>query len=808
MAIEINDKTITIGIRDLVMLDDNFRGYSELGAMGFNRAELGRLAHEKYQTTREGTVNFKREIFVKHQLEIDDYTVILKGRLDGISQNEKIAVVEEIKSVFMMRAEFRKIDINNFKDYSNQLKVYCYLIKAQNPELEVQGSLIFINLIDSTMRRLKIAVDLEEIESFIIAKLREVIKYLEHQAERARLKQGWAPSVKFPFAHKRQYQDDIIASIFSSIKCNKNMLVHAPTGIGKTSAALYPVLRAGFYEGRKIFFLTAKTTQQKLALATLRKIEGPKIPLVAVALRAKRKMCLNECFMCHEDFCTYIAGFHQKLTKTNTLEKLLETHIIEPDEIIETGKKIGVCPFELSLELIFHADVVVCDYNYIFDPVVALQRFFLMNDRKKCMVIIDEAHNLYDRGRSYYSQDIRKSDVEKLLRYLARKRAQIYRQLFKFFKRLLNGIVAIPKKLETGNVTSEIKLNHEYFQAMQSELQRLMLKYYIFKKQRQLVVQDDPLEDFYFDFNRFCIAVSQEGEEFTDIFEVEGADDYKLRVVCMDPANQLRRTVTKFGFVMGMSGTLEPLEWYQDVLGFDPPTTALARYGSPFPPENRCILAVPTVSTKYRDRENNYQRIADAIQEIILCRRGNYIVFFPSFKFLEQVRKLLPVSNYKLISQHRAMLDFEREYVLDQLRQENDDHLVMAVQGGIFAEGVDYPGEMVIGVIVVGPGLPQVGLERELMKQYYSKKYGKGFEYAYLYPGMVRVVQSAGRLIRSEKDTGIIVLLGTRFGYRQYNSLFPHHWFAENPQELLSRDFYRLREFWDGLQFKNSPKIK
>ncbi|MCK5561403.1 MAG: DEAD/DEAH box helicase [Thermoplasmata archaeon] len=798
MAIEISGKTITIGIRDLVMLDDNFRGYSEIGAVGFNRAELGRLAHEKYQAHREGVVNFKREIFIKHQLEINGYTVILKGRIDGISQNEKIAVVEEIKSVFMTRAEFRNIDIDNFKDYCNQLKVYCYLIKAQNSELEVQGSLVFINLIDSTIRRLKVPLDLQDINNFITAKLREVIAYIEHQAERTRLKQGWAGAVQFPFAHKRRYQSEIIELIFNAVAQPKNILLHAPTGIGKTSAALFPILKAGFYDGNKIFFLTAKSPQQKLVLTTLRKIKSPKIPLIAVALRAKRKMCLNECFMCHEDFCPYITDFHKKLQKTNTIEKLLQTNIIDPDEILETGKKIEVCPFELSLELIFYADVVVCDYNYIFDPVVALQRFFVMNDRKKCTLIIDEAHNLYDRGRSYYSQELKRSEVEALVRYLARKRAQVYRLLFKFFQRLLIDLKAIPKKLDNGKVTSEITLNREYFEAMKSELQRLMLKYYIFKKQRGLVIQDDPLEDFYFKFNRFNIALSLDGEEFANIYEVEG-DDYKLRVICMDPANQLSETIKRFGFVIGMSGTLEPLEWYQDVLGFGPSKTVLARFGSPFPPENRCILAVPTVSTKYRDRESNYQRIAEHIHEITSCRRGNYIVFFPSFKFIEQVRKLLPATNYKIVSQRRTMLEYEREYVLELLRSGRAHHLVLAVQGGIFAEGVDYPGEMVIGVIVVGPGLPQVGLERELMKQYYTQKYGMGFEYAYLYPGMVRVIQSAGRLIRSENDKGIIVLLGTRFAYRQYNSLFPQHWFVETPQELVSNDFYRLKEFWAGL---------
>jgi DNA excision repair protein ERCC-2 len=325
-----------------------------------------------------------------------------------------------------------------------------------------------------------------------------------------------------------------------------------------------------------------------------------------------------------------------------------------------------------------------------------------------------------------------------------------------------------------------------------------MLKYYIFKKRRELILPEDPIEEFYYNFNRFCIALELEGEEFKNIY-VQDKDDCKVRIICLDPANQLRKILRRFAFVMGMSGTLEPLEWYRDVLGFDQDVTALARYGSPFPPENRCIVAVPSVSTRYRDRSNNYQQIADYISEVISFRKGNYIVFFPSFEFMEQVRRLLPSTDYKVIVQRKTMPELEREFVLNLLRKNRGPHLILAVQGGIFAEGVDYPGEMVIGVIIVGPGLPQVGLERELMKQYYSKKYSMGFEYAYLYPGMVRVIQSAGRVIRSESDKGIIVLLGSRFANRQYNSLFPKYWFTDHPGELISSDFYRIKKFWRGL---------
>jgi DNA excision repair protein ERCC-2 len=557
-------------------------------------------------------------------------------------------------------------------------------------------------------------------------------------------------------------------------------------------------LKSSFKNGRKMFFLTAKNTQQKLVLQTLKKFERQGIPLVAVAMRAKRKMCLNGTFMCHEDFCPYIANFFAKVTKTGMVDDLLSHNIIDPDTIFKVAQKHEVCPFELSLELVFHADIVVCDYNYIFDPVVSLQRFFLLNDRKNCALIIDEAHNLYDRGRGYYSQEITKSELEKLIKKLARKRSRVHKSLFNFYREILKNIVNVPNKVDNPGKSIEIKLNKEYFQIKKSELQKLMLKYYIHKKRYELAIPDDPIDEFYNKFHRFCMAMSFEGEEFTYIYETDG-DEQKLRVVCLDPANQLSKLIANFGFVMGMSGTLEPLKWYCDVLGFKPDKTNLARYGSPFPPENRCILAVPTISTRYRDRESNYKRIAESITDIVSCRRGNYIIFFPSFAFLNRVRELLPSNGYKIVTQQRMMIEYERENVLNLLRNGNQNNLILAVQGGIFAEGVDYPGEMVIGAVVVGPGLPQVGLERDLMRKYYAEKYGKGFEYAYLYPGMVRVIQSAGRVIRSEKDKGVIVLLGSRFGDRQYNSLFPRHWFNDHPNEIVNKDIGQLRTFWQNV---------
>ena len=448
MAIEVRDKSISISVKDLVSLEDNFHGFSDIGAVGFNRAELGRLAHEKYQSREVLTRNFKKEVSVKHQLEIDRYAVNLRGRIDGLLQNETKMIVEEVKTVFINPGQFRNIDAGDYRGYSNQLRIYCYLLHLQNPGFEIAGQLVFINLLNSTIQRAGVYLDHEETEKYITARIRDVIKYLELQADRKQKQKAWAEAIEFPFDTKRSYQDKMVDEIFQSIDQPENMLVHAPTGIGKTSAALYPVIKSSFKNGRKMFFLTAKNTQQKLVLETLKKFEHQGIPLVGVAMRAKRKMCLNGTFMCHEDFCPYIANFFAKVTKTKMVDDLLSHNIIDPDTIFEVAQKHEVCPFELSLELVFHADIVVCDYNYIFDPVVSLQRFFLLNDRKDCALIIDEAHNLYDRGRGYYSEEITKSELESLIKKLARKRSRVHKSLFNFYREILKNIVNVPKKVD------------------------------------------------------------------------------------------------------------------------------------------------------------------------------------------------------------------------------------------------------------------------------------------------------------------------------------------------------------------------
>jgi len=350
-----------------------------------------------------------------------------------------------------------------------------------------------------------------------------------------------------------------------------------------------------------------------------------------------------------------------------------------------------------------------------------------------------------------------------------------------------------PEACESGHAV--VSLDRECFVELRGELDELMKRYLIYQRRSGHVQDEDRILQCFYSLSDFCQVVAIDGEEFVHTLSTEGGST-RLKIVCVDPARQLRKVNERYRSVIAMSATLSPMEFYRDVLGFDRDTELLA-LPSPFPRRNRKILIVPEVSTAYQQRAKHFPRIARIVEEIVSIRPGNYFAFFPSFEFLKEVARLVRLRDSELLIQDRIMPDHHRNALLEKLREPGKRHLVLAVQGGVFAEGVDYPGELAVGAIIVGPGLPKVSFEQELMRQFYEDAYSKGFEYAYLYPGMNRVVQSAGRIVRSETDRGIIVLLDKRFGYENYARLLPRDWYESSPAELTAQEFRNaLSEFW------------
>ena len=499
--------------------------------------------------------------------------------------------------------------------------------------------------------------------------------------------------------------------------------------------------------------------------------------------------------------CEFAHDYAGKLERSGVVESLATLPIVGPDVCAEAGRLCRVCPFELSLDVALEADVIIGDYNYVFDPGAYLRRFFQDTPYDDCILIIDEAHNLYSRGRDYYSPELQQRRLRQLLAFCANEPVRLFRDFEALFIALQNLVQDLPQAAlappQADGFTLVIPPLDQVMH-LNRRLEALMVDYAIYRRRHGAAPGGDLLQEFYYEFQRFCDVLALGGDEFAYIYQPQ-PDNAIFKILCKDAARFLHERLQGFHSVIAMSATLTPFPFYQDVLGLPPERTFTAAFPSPFPVKNRHILVVPEVTTTYHERQREAPATAQIIETIVAQRSGNYGVFFSSFAHLRLVRSWMhQYPAERLIEQTPSMSEAERDTVLQYLKQ-GDAHpmLLLAVQGGIFAEGVDYPGDMLRGVIIVGPGLPQMNQEQELIRAYYEAKYARGFAYAYLYPGMNRVVQSAGRVIRSETDVGIIVLLDKRFTYGNYTALFPPHWYTKTPRELITRNYQQvLARFW------------
>lgn len=791
-------RTLWLSIRDLVDTT-TFPGSVSLTPALRSRAAMGREVHTVRQAAQQETLpSYRAEVTVRQQCLVDGYTVHLQGRIDGLYEEDETLIVEEIKSLLVPPEHFNAITLGDYPAYEQQLTLYVHLLRQQHPG-PVRGHLVFVNLADNATKVLVVAPEGTAGEAFLVQQVRRILASYAARASRAARRRRSLTTLRFPFQTLRPQQEAMMEQVRLAIRDQSCVLLSAPTGIGKTIAALYPAVEHALRDGLRVFFVTAKTTQQTLAVDTLHQIAQQGVQCSAVHLRAKEKSCLNEVYYCHENVCEFARDYAGKLERSGIVGSLLDLPVVGPTVCAEVGQRYRVCPFELSLDVAFEADVIIGDYNYVFDPGSYLRRFFQDRSYDDCVLIIDEAHNLYARGRDYYSPVLRQRRVRQLLNSCADEPARLFRDFETFFVALDDLFPQLYEEAhpQVGEQTL-VTPPWDLIAALRGHLEALMADYVIYRRRTGPVPGGDLLQDFYYAWQRLCDVLALGGDEFAYIYQ-HAPDEAILQVLCKDASRFLHERLRGFHSVVAMSATLTPFSFYQDVLGFPVDRTFTAEFAAPFPAANRKIMVIPEISTTYRERERDAPRTAQIIETIVAQRAGNYAVFFPSFVYLRLVRSWLRDPAHHLIEQTETMSEADRAAVLARLQREADPVLLLAVQGGIFAEGVDYPGEMLIGVIIVGPGLPRVDFAQELIRAHYEDKYAHGFAYAYLYPGMNRVVQSAGRLIRSETDVGIIALLDKRFTYSNYTALFPTHWYTHSPRELITRNYPQtLARFWAG----------
>lgn len=883
-------RAVTLSVRDIADSNDyRFAGPMAVGMR--KRAEMGREAHESHQGAREETVaSYRRERSLRYESDVEGWRVVVVGRIDGVFTDDRgRTVIEEVKTVLAPPEALERLDERTYPHYARQLQLYRYLLEEGARALgfdelgaapEIQLHLCFIALPSKERRTVTVGYERDACRELVRSRLAELVRDHQRDAARRAERRARRAEVKFPFPEARAHQDDMISAIETALHEKRPILVSAPPGTGKTAGALVPALRYAFEIGGRVFVATSKTTQQRIFAETVRMLREAGTPVRSVVLVAKEKACLNDVVICHPEVCAHARDYPLKLERSGAIGRLTALPVADLEAVRAEGQEHVFCPFEAALDLTAHVDVVIGDYNYVFDPSAALKRMFVEQAPDDVVLVIDEAHNLYDRGAEYYSPELPRPRIKELERALGGSQDPLIRRI----RGILRDLDAHLGLVETGaqprkapaprapkeppktnfllfqdpdaeakerdraarlaekqnrekssrqRVTSdmgeieaesalreplpavaperEVKLDKGFFLALRDELDELMVAYYIQRgaeRPKFAAAGEDPIVDFHRLYSRFASVLELEGDEWSTLFRKGGQGGGTLKILCKDPSRQLGRRIRACAGTVAVSATLEPLEFYRDVLGFPRDETELRAFPSPFPRERRRVLVLDRPSTHYQNRDRDLPIVDDAIRAVIAARPGNYLVAFPSFEYLEMVApRLAGLPGFELVKQKKSMSDAERAQVLARLGQFAGPGkpgpppvLLLAVQGGVFTEGVDLPGEMCIGAIVVGPGLPRLSFERELVKTHFDRVYGRGFEYAYLFPGMSRVIQAAGRVIRTATDVGIVALVGDRFAQERYTTLFPRDWYVKSPRELVTHDPYgELRRFWTSV---------
>ncbi len=641
---------------------------------------------------------------------------------------------------------------------------------------------------------------LAELEAFFQALVTPYLEWFGKVADFQARRDESIRRVEFPYAAYRAGQREMAVAVYKAIRDGERLFVQSPTGVGKTIAALFPAVKAlGQGLAAKIFYLTAKTSGRQVAEKALDDMRQAGLELRSVTLTAREKICFCPPVNCDPEVCPFARDYFGKVKRA--LEELDRRQAFTRPVIEEVARAYEVCPFELSLDVALWVDCIICDYNYAFDPRVYLHRFFDFTS-EAYIFLVDEAHNLPDRAREMYSAELEKQAVLDLHRALK------------------PHLPALAKKLNAVNKVM-LQVRKDCQAAGKAALVEHALPEALLKAVREFsqaaedwLAQNRPAEfraellEFYFQCSNYLRTAEYFDEFYVSYFERQGQSDLKARLFCLDPAPMLAGPLARSRAAVFFSATLLPVEYFMQLIAGGPEQPRRV-FASPFPLENTALLIHNAIATTYAQRADSYGEVAAVIEAACAARAGNYLVFFPSYAYLaavlERLRERLPESQ--LLVQDRGMADAEREDFLAQFTAGGAETRVgLAVMGGVFGEGIDLVGERLIGAVVVGAGVPQVGLERDLIKEYFDRQDGSGFAYAYQYPGFNRVLQATGRVIRSETDRGVIVLLDERFTHPRYRRLFPAHWRSFQVVRSTGEIREKLARFWEGSQGDSAPR--
>lgn len=776
---------IRISVRSLVEfilregdIDNRVSGSMEKDAM-----LLGGKIHRKIQSCM-GT-NYTAEVPLKIQMPCDGFVLQIEGRADGVLKDDGKVLIDEIKGI-LRSLEHLEAPV---PVHLAQAKCYAYIYAVQNSLKCIDVQMTYCQMETEEIRRFCQKFEFQELQTWFQDLVTQYEKWAKFEIEWRNVRNDSIRQIEFPFPY-REGQRDLVVSAYRTILRKKKLFIQAPTGVGKTMATVFPAVRAvGEGLGEKIFYLTAKTITRTVAEQAFSLLKEKGLLYKTITLTAKEKICFCEEAECNPDACPYAKGHFDRVNDA-VFDLITHSGDWSREVLEEQAKKHMVCPFEMSLDVSNWADAVICDYNYAFDPQAHLKRFFSESGKGEYLFLIDEAHNLVERGREMYSASLYKEDLLEVRKLVKAEDPKLAKGLSECNQQFL-----------------ELKRECEHYQILKSvshialKLMNVLSKLEDYLEECKDAEKKKRVLDFYFAVRSFLNIHDIMDENYVIFSEMMEDGRFQIKLFCVNPAVNLQNYLEQGNSTIFFSATLLPVHYYKKLLSVEKDDYAVYAHSS-FPQENKFLFIGTDVSTRYTRRgESTYQRFARYIAVMAEQKKGNYMAFFPSYRFLEEVHTcFLECVDHEVdsICQVSYMDEEQREEFLEEFEQEREKSLVaFCVMGGIFSEGIDLTDDKLIGAVIAGTGLPQVCTEREILKQYFNAADMDGFDYAYLYPGMNKVLQSAGRVIRTESDRGVILLLDDRFRAMRYREVFPREWQQYQLGSVKNLE-QEIRTFWES----------
>lgn len=757
-----SSKEVKISVRELIefvrksgSLDDRY--------VSRTRAVDGTIAHQKLQKSNAKIYSdYEKEVFIRYNFKEEGYFITVEGRVDGIIKENDRIIIEEIKST---NRDLIYIDEDYNELHWLQGIFYGYMYCKNNSLDSIVIMLSYFHLETEEVKSFEKRFKIDELRKIVHELLDEYVKWVEWRNTYVAKRDETITKVVFPFKTYRKGQRELAVAWYNTIKENEQIFIQAPTGIGKTISTLFPAIKAlGNGMGERIFYLTAKTITRTVAEEALIKLRDEGLQIKSVTISAKEKMCLNDKVSCNPDECEYARGYFDKIN--NVVYKSIQEHgEFTKDKILKIANENKLCPFELSLDLSIWCDVIIGDYNYAFDTRVRLSRFF-EDEIGDNIILVDEAHNLVDRARGMYSSQLNKGEVNKLCKMVKGKSRRLYNALNDINKKFIDIRHEAEEKGEAKFYTED-----EYSELYKSIRQGIIACDEFLVNNKGVEIYEEVL-NLYFEMRKFISASElYDKDRYVTVVQLDKSDVI-VKIFCFNPSENIKKTLKNAYASILFSATLSPINYYIDLLGGEKDGYRLT-LPSPFRKENLKIIN-KNINIRYAERENTLDEVVNQIKDFVENNKGNNMIFAPSFQYLKILYDKY-ISQYGIentIIQNSETTEQERNTFLDNFTMRNN-LTAFCVIGGVFSEGIDLPGDKLVGVAVIGVGLPMITYEGNIIKDKFKKN---GFDYAYVFPGINKIMQAVGRVIRTEEDIGKALLIDDRYSTSKYKSLLPNEW--------------------------------